>query len=507
MKNEYIIESDKAIAKNLFGAVFGPTGVGKGVSIENVTKLVLDGNKKNLKINVIVAHRILLAQQLGERCVRSILKARGKVEIVRIAIHTGDLIEYGVDDALEKMILAEYPDKTPRSDDELENDLFEAARKGNDVLINVTYHSLDRLIRVLKKLRLRVDCSLLDEIQTIMGQKEWYDTCKELIALSDRAYGFTATPGKHRERIEKLFGKIIYEMDIYTAIRYGLITKPRWFVTSVDGDRMKHLSRAVTESFCEFSKISSLETKMLVHCKDSKDIAILGDKTTGKLLWDLKKIYSNLMIAEISSVRGHLINGALISNRVDWLNQIINHNDPLIVLHIDICNAGLDVPGFDFGLWTYVPGSETYTIQGNGRSGRLHSDDREKLLEGVITPNNRDNWIKPYNTIGIIDWIDSDGFERDRLIALIMRSREQGFDPEDIVYVNAQSSINKEDPFEGKHGQKNPINQSSLAVKISIAIEEDERQIKLRTIKNDKKGRISRLMALARSIENVSSDK
>lgn len=498
MSNKYVIESDIAIAKYSNGALFAPTGVGKGVSISNLSKNVLMPHAKNqIKIFVIIAHRILLAQQLSQRCVLAMLDVGQKSIPARISIHSGHPSEYGIDDVLEKMILRQSPDTSPRSDDDLETALTTAIRLNQNILINVTYHSLDRLNKVLRKLGLDTECSTFDEIHHIFGRNVWKDSVEDLISISHRYYGFTATPGKNRKKLKKLFGSVIYEMDIRTAIDNGLITKPRWFITSIAGDRKRHISRAVTRSFTEFQKRSKISAKMLVHCKDSTDLTTLSDQKTGRQLWDLKKKYSDLMIAEVSSARGHLIDGALIKDRLVWLNTIKKHNGRLIVLHIDICNSGIDVPGFNFGLWTYVPGSEVYTTQGNGRSGRLDDIDREMLMSGIISPANLGDWNKPYNTIGIIDWVDSD--DTDDLVNLIKRSREHGFDPEDTVYAPDRTSINRKDPFEGQHGQKNPIPQSSLAVLIQISVEEEERKAYLSFIKNDLNGRVGRLIALVNS--------
>jgi hypothetical protein len=115
-------------------------------------------------------------------------------------------------------------------------------------------------------------------------------------------------------------------------------------------------------------------------------------------------------------------------------------------MHIDICNAGIDVPEFNLPLWTYLPGSETKIVQGNGRGCRLHPKDRSRLEKGKITTADRSTWYKPYNTVGLLVFEDSLEEDEDTFVDFILKSREQGFQVNDAISLRKNSG-KKGSPF------------------------------------------------------------
>lgn len=473
MSNRYITGSDRATAKNNNGVFFAPTGVGKGVTIEHLANDVLLLNANGTRIFVVVAHRILLAQSMAERVVDYLIANSANLSsLTRMTIHSGTPEELGGTDPIIKNLIASSPEVNPKTPQDIGVEIKKAEHLKHDILINVTYHSLSLLTEALAAVAMTVACSAQDEIHHIPSQELWRTSSKELIFLSTRYYGFTATPGKYREWLEELFGGCIYEMDIATAIKYGLISTPRWIITDINGPRQFNFTRGVASAFqYQQNSLPKLPTKMLVHCRDSKDVTTLSNKKTGKDLWDLKIKYPDLMIAEVSSFGGHKIDGKTIKDRLKWLRIINAHDGQMITLHIDICNSGIDVPGFNYGLWTYVPGSESYTIQGNGRSGRLHDDDRAGLNEGILSTIDTSNWTKPYNYVGVLCWTDS--FNVQSLADLIVKSKEFGFDPDEALHVDPEG-MEKSDPWEGQHGTKNPNAQSALQVAITTIIEAEK---------------------------------
>ena len=145
----------------------------------------------------------------------------------------------------------------------------------------------------------------------------------------------------------------------------------------------------------------------------------------------------------------------------------------MIVLHIDICNSGLDVPGFTFGLWTYMSESETYSTQGNGRSGRVIKEDRIRLEKGEISASDYSQWVKPYNICGLMNFSDSLKEDEDAFVEFILKSRDQGFSPEDIIYSGIKTGIIKKDPFANEAGQKKGYLQSKIQVAIDVRLENE----------------------------------
>lgn len=481
--NHYAFQDDmdNAMRSNKRGLLTAPTGVGKGVSI---SRRSLDDFESSINkvplIQVVVSHRILLAMQLQQRIVKYCQDRIKRVPFARIAVHSGDPCEYETESILDRIEIRKYPDHKCKTVDQLEEAIQTSMNNGQDALISITYHSLPKLLTVLDKAKLRVDIAYLDEIHNL-SNNNWFKTCQKLEGIATALYGFTATPGKAYDRILTLMGQVkpIYEMSIHEAITLGLITKPQWLIVDVDGDRSTNLAHGITTSILEHAKRIPMSFKVLVHCKDKQDIDRLGHKNLTGLENRLRALYPNLMIAEISSTTkdkagansgGMFINGLLVRKRTKWLDQVSRHTGELIVLHIDICNAGIDVPGFNLGLWTYIPGSEVYQIQGNGRSGRLEPIDRVNLENGLIRPGETSKMTKPFNTVGLMLFRDSVKNDEDEFTSLIRRSREFGFVPEDSILIE-KLGISKKNPFPGDI--KNPISQTSLKNFVLACFEEE----------------------------------
>ena len=472
MSNYYSHQDDCIAQMAQPGPVFMPTGTGKGEIISRHNYNVLNNKSQTININVIVAHRILLSQQLLQRAVQFFMNKGEQPNFRRICVHSGDQIEYGTDKLEEEIWLAAYPDDKCGSLESLTESIQSSINLGHDVVIATTYHSLHKTTTVLNNLGLKANVSYLDEIHRGVAQDDWYTTLKEFVKACDLNYGFTATPGKQRSRIESLLGDCIYYMDSHTAIQRGLICKPVWMIVDVDGNKQQHIAKGVVKAFEEHQQRIKLDAKMLVHCTDTMEIATIGDS---KEIKALLLEHKDLIVAEISSSRGARINGAVLE-RLDWLERLNKHQGKMIVLHIDICNSGLDVPGFTFGLWNYMSASETYATQGNGRSGRVIKADRERLERGEITAQDYSQWEKPYNICGLLNFNDSIQEDEDIFVDFVLRSREQGFDPEDIIFTGTRMGTHKSDPFSEDGDERNPFMQSRIQVAINVRLENEARK-------------------------------
>lgn len=181
------------------------------------------------------------------------------------------------------------------------------------------------------------------------------------------------------------------------------------------------------------------------------------------------------MLADISSEYGPRVNGIRMS-RPDWIKTINEHNGPMIVLHIDICNAGIDVPDFNLPIWTYLPNSETYRMQGNGRGSRLSHIDRVALEEGTISVSDRSKWHKPYNTVCLLAFTETPQEDIDEFIDFIVCSREEGFEPNDTIYVNASGSS---DPFPLPPGN----GKSQIETAVQVRLEDQALQHEIDTVR------------------------
>jgi superfamily II DNA or RNA helicase len=469
-----------AMSQSLSGLEEAPTGTGKGTVIARSNFECLMLKSKKIKCHTIVAHRILLSQQLLQRNVEYFLDKGQVPNFARICVHSGDPIEYGKDSLEEQIWLAQYPDHKCGSIYSLIETIEKSIILGQDIVIATTYHSLYKITKALKHLKIKSDISYLDEIHRGVSQDDWFKSLKEFTKNSKRTYAFTATPGKQIDRIHSLVGSTIYHMDTHEAIRRGLICKPMWMIVDVEGNKQQHLAKGVVTAFNEHQKRIDIDAKMLIHCFDSQEIQTIADSFE---IRSLVKNNSKLLVAEISSARGARINGKEV-DRLDWLKTLNKHIGPMIVIHIDICNSGLDVPGFTFGLWTYMSASETYATQGNGRSGRIVKEDRIRLEKGEITANDYSNWVKPHNICGLLNFSDSLKEDEDAFVDFILKSRDQGFRPEDIVYTSNKTGVDKTDPFDGDAGKKKGYKQSSIQVAISVRLENERLKELLRKTKS-----------------------
>jgi superfamily II DNA or RNA helicase len=474
--------------QNPFASLFAPTGTGKGTMIEQDIYDAFHSRKKKgkIRIAVVVTHRILLSQQLLQRVVEHYLDKKEKPAFTRISVHSGRETEFNDLDALERMLVAEYGDIKAGSAAKLEEEIAKCINLGKDIAISTTYQSLSKVRKVLKDLSINATVTYLDEINQGVSTDEWFKTLEQHIKHTDRCYGFTATPGRKRGRIISLLGKSNWTLDMSEALDRGLICKPRWMVVEVEGNRSLHMAQGVTKAFVKFEETIGTECKMLVHCFSSREIETIAESKRIKALY---ASYPDLMIAEISSERGPRIDGIQYNqkDRQKWIDTLKAHTGRMIVLHIDICNSGIDVPGFNFPLWTYWSDSETYVIQGNGRGARLDYNDRTMLEQGLISTVDRSTWKKPYNTVGILFFEDSIEADKDSFVDFIIQSREQGFDPKETVYAGQGSSTTKPNPFGGNVTKKQQ-RQSSLEVSVSVALEQavkDEELERIRGMTSD----------------------
>jgi superfamily II DNA or RNA helicase len=451
-----------ALSNNDNGIDEAATGTGKGVHIERDVVRHLRDNGGTV---IIVGHRILLMQQLMERIVKHSIKTTSSVPFKRIGVHSGGSSQIETEILNERIALAQYPDTMCPSIIKLEETLKDSLSRGIDNAIYVTYHSLWKVLTVCIKLgiRPRVYC---DEIHTAAGDKDKWEIVEQMCQQSDSYYAFSATIDKYRNKVEKVFGSRIYHLPADKAIGLGLICQPQWMIAEVNGNRQKNLAQGVVQAFVEFGNRNTVDVKALVNCKDTKDLKTIAGSKQVKGLY---QTYTNFMLAEISSERGCIVNGKKVDRRT-WIKTINAQVGPLMVLHIDICNAGIDVPGFNLPIWTYLPASETYTIQGNGRGARLSDEDRALLEQGKLSVVDRLQWHKPYNTICLLAFTDTIEEDKQEFVEFIIRSRNQGFKVNDLASV-AKSSGKRSDPFNNDAGQTS-ITQS-IQTLVNIALENE----------------------------------
>ena len=260
MALDYTYQDDVLVQmnNNHTGLIEMPTGTGKGEIIcrhahETYTEFRkrLKGKKKStIRITVVISDRIMLSQQMQMRIVKySVKTKKQKPTYVRMSVHSGDATEYSdLDSAEERMWVSEYPDQQCYSTAQIAEEIAKAINLGQDLSISTTYHSLNKVLKSLKDLKIKAKVGYLDEIHRGVARDDWFKTLKDFSKQCDKCFGFTATPGNKRGRIQSLLGATIYYMDMHRAINLALICKPRWMIIEVNGNKENNLAQGVVKA-------------------------------------------------------------------------------------------------------------------------------------------------------------------------------------------------------------------------------------------------------------------
>lgn len=466
-----IDQGKAAMASSNGGVIDAATGVGKGVLISHDAAVNLNIQQESV-ITLTVGHRILLTQQLQDRINKYSYNVFGQVPFKRIGVMSGSVSDIEADTIDERIALASYPETVCHSVFALVEEIKDAIATKSNISLYATYHSLHKVVEAVKICGVKINVSYNDEIHVPAANNEQWASIEAAHALTDKAYCLSATIKKYKQKIIGLFGPVIFHLPPNKAIEAGLICKPVWMIAEVEGEREKSLATGIVKAFKRHDKANRFDVKALVNLLRKEEILAI---VNSKEIQELGKKYPNLMLADISSEYGPRVNGIRMS-RPDWIKTINEHNGPMIVLHIDICNAGIDVPDFNLPIWTYLPNSETYRMQGNGRGSRLSHIDRVALEEGTISVSDRSKWHKPYNTVCLLAFTETPQEDIDEFIDFIVCSREEGFEPNDTIYVNASGSS---DPFPLPPGN----GKSQIETAVQVRLEDQALQHEIDTVR------------------------
>jgi hypothetical protein len=102
--------------------------------------------------------------------------------------------------------------------------------------------------------------------------------------------------------------------------------------------------------------------------------------------------------------------------------------------------------------------------------------DRPLLEQGKISVNDRSKWHKPYNTICLLSFTDTLEEDKDEFVAFILRSRNQGFEVNDLA-ITSKNSGKAPDPFDGSNNNNGTVQDLQTLVNIAL---ENEALVELR---------------------------
>ena len=319
---------DKTFISNR-GIVCMPTGVGKTFC---QAAIVADDIIKNpgFRIYVINAPRILLSYQLLKE-VYGFLINEG-IESRYMFVHSGGMMN---EKELELVrIHSTVPFSTVgtgTSIDSICKMMSDAQEQNLPLIFFSTYNSAERIEEARVKSNFPEISIVLNDEAHYLIQEQFHDIIKTL--TSPRCYFFTATmirtssdKGRGMNN-EESYGKVLYKMLPYEAIRLGKMVRPRLHFVKTDGvyntdDYNKSLNKIISDSFNQHGIVLSKRNvlpKLLISTKGTRDILnFLNSKEYTKLREEGVDIYAVASTEEIKND----INGRKEDSRSNFLKYL-----------------------------------------------------------------------------------------------------------------------------------------------------------------------------------------
>ena len=311
------------------GQIIVPTGGGKTMCmIEDVKRQF---NSSVNKTVVVVAPRILLANQLCSEFLEQNLDSNYNVGVDVIHVHSGETHFYSTTktDKIKKW----YHNSTKH------------------IIMFTTYHSLHRV----QESGINVDTIYFDESHNAV-QKNFIEAVEYFSMYAERSYFFTATP-KHSLTPFKvgmndvdIFGQVICNVPAPKLVKQGYILPPKVVINKID---LQDDSRFSYEQDCDcvLETIDNQDVdKILICARSTKQIINLVTHTS--FILDLySRGYSWLMI---TSKTGAVINGKKV-NREEFFNTLNtwgkDSDKRFVVLHHSILSEGINVKGLEAAMF------------------------------------------------------------------------------------------------------------------------------------------------------------
>ena len=359
----------QAMADNDIGQVIVPTGGGKTMCM--IHDVIREFSENGWKTMVVVAPRILLAEQLSHEFMEVIYEEFTEKMVSTMHVHSGKI----------KGVFS--------STNPLEIQGFVESCQGRKIIFT-TYHSLHRI----QESGVNVDTIYFDEAHNSV-QKNFYPATEYFSFNAHRCYFFTATP-KHSKTVykagmnnTKIYGCAICQIPAPTLVRAGYILPPK---VEVYRSRILKKDELVADKDCE-QMINAIDNirkdKVLICAKSTKQIVGLISRTkfVDELAW---RGYSWMMI---TSKTGAIIDGEKVSREefFDVLNAWgKDATKRFVVLHHSILSEGINVNGLEAVLFMrnmdYIGISQTI--------GRVIRKGAEDKVFGLVC-------VPVYSNVGI----------------------------------------------------------------------------------------------------------
>jgi len=308
----------KAMLYHKKGQVIVPTGGGKTMCM--ISDAINEFTRTNISQTiVVVAPRILLAQQLCEEFLEQIKN----VDVLHV--HSGETHHTSTTKSEEIKTFCIYPLHL-------------------HTIIFTTYHSLHK---IQESLDIDVDTIYFDEAHNSTA-KNFFPSVEHYSAEAKRCYFFTATP-KHSLTINKVgmndtyvYGKVIVNIPAPKLVKEGYILPPKMLVKTInvaeeDVNECQHIMDTIDEISVK---------KVLICARSTKQIIKLIDQTnfTQELA---SRDYSCMYI---TAKTGAYIDGNKVNRDTffDTLNTWgKDATKRFVVLHHSILSEGINVNGLE----------------------------------------------------------------------------------------------------------------------------------------------------------------
>lgn len=423
-----------------------PTGTGK--SLIQAWSIANDIKENGANIYVVLAPRILLANQLYTD-IKKDLVAIG-IDAQYVIVNSGkmndkaDLKWFAAIRKLEKDNNVEYRDLVvTTSIVDLYRTYEKSLRENVPLVIIGNYQSADKI----QKANLPVKLLHCDEAHYLVPNKEEETDFSWIVEgfTTERKYFYTATMRytkgvlgmNNKQRFGEIFSKTPAEL-----ILAGRIIRPRMHLVDVSQqDGMSEDDRdalAIVEAFREHQAmivangIQYLAAKMLVVAKGSTHLDALVNHPT---IVQLRNDRPKLQIFDITSKYEARINGQIVK-REEFLRRLreLNDYDEAIIIHVRILCEGIDVPGIT-GIMPLNNLRKSAFLQTLGRATRLHSEDRTRIDSNVLISDELRRFVKPYAWVIIPVYGDLGEEMKEDFIEMIYELRTFGFNPSEDIFI------------------------------------------------------------------------
>ena len=361
------------------GQIIVPTGGGKTFIMIADCKRLVTTTPRSPQTIVVVAPRILLANQLSN-------EFESEIDNVKIAhVHSGETHHFSTTKSNE---LTHWSCTNPQY----------------DKLIFTTYHSLHRVLDSM----VNINRIYFDEAHNATG-KSFFQQIKRVAACGIERFFFTATPRIARSKSNvsaergmnnaQVYGNVLEQTDAKELIDSGTILYPKVIPFETDRERTRQNAHEVDSDNLKdiLTNITDNNPKVLVSAPTTRILwNMLGQ--TDIQSWLFEHDYN---IMHITSKHGAIINGKKVG-REEFFNTLTDwgkdDNKKFVIFHYSILSEGINVPGLTHSVMLRnLPTIEM--AQTIGRVIRIHQQDVDDMKSGKIPAGQYNLYRKKFGQI------------------------------------------------------------------------------------------------------------